>query len=115
MNKLTKKQRQVYDFIDQFIKTHNYSPSYREVKQGLALGSVSTVAEHINNLVTLGYLQKTDNSARSLEVVSQAKLASVDLATKIGRRYHQLDFDDQQIVRRAIEVLEIAELEEIIE
>lgn len=65
----TKKQRELLTFIEQFINEHGYSPSYREVMNGLNYTSVATVALHINNLIKRGHLRKRDHSARSLEVV----------------------------------------------
>lgn len=66
----TKKQKELLDFVDSFIQQHGYGPSYREIMNGLGYKSVSTVAIHINGLITKGYLRKRDRSARSLEVVS---------------------------------------------
>jgi len=66
----TKRQKELLDFVDMFIKEHGYGPSYREVMSALGYKSVSTVAIHINGLIDKGYLRKRDNSARSLEVVS---------------------------------------------
>lgn len=66
----TKRQKELLDFVDGFIKEHGYGPSYREVMVALGYKSVSTVAIHINGLISKGYLQKRDNSARSLAVVS---------------------------------------------
>ena len=66
----TKKQRELLGFIEQFIAEHGYSPSYREIMNGLQYGSVATVAAHINNLIKRGHLIKRDNSARSLEVLT---------------------------------------------
>lgn len=66
----TKKQKELLQFVDAFIKEHGYGPSYREVMNGLGYKSVSTVAVHIDGLIEKGYLRKRDNSARSLEVVS---------------------------------------------
>ena len=68
-NNLTKKQKLILDFITEFTTTHDYSPSYREIAAGLGLNSVASVAEHINNLVALGALRKSEGAARSLEVV----------------------------------------------
>ena len=67
--KLTKKQQVLLDFIKEFMNTHDYSPSYREICAGLGLSSTASVAEHINNLVALGALKKNDGAARSLEIV----------------------------------------------
>ena len=66
----TKRQRELLNWVDEFIKEHGYGPSYREVMNGLGYKSVSTVAVHIDGLIGKGYLRKQDNSARSLEVVS---------------------------------------------
>jgi len=66
----TKRQRELLMWVDAFIKEHGYGPSYREVMNGLGYKSVSTVAVHINGLISRGYLRKRDNSARSLEVIS---------------------------------------------
>jgi len=66
----TKRQKELLDFVDSFIQERGFGPSYREVMNGLGYKSVSTVAIHIDGLITKGYLRKRDNSARSLEVVS---------------------------------------------
>lgn len=65
----TKKQKLLLTFIEGFIKEHGYSPSYREIMQGMNYNSVATVALHVNNLIKRGHLRKRENSARSLEVV----------------------------------------------
>lgn len=67
----SKKQRELLSFIAAFIKQHGYGPSYREIMNGMAYKSVSTVATHIDNLIAKGHLRKRDNSARSLEVMSK--------------------------------------------
>jgi hypothetical protein len=56
----TKRQKELLNFVD----------SYREIMRALGYKSVSTVAIHIDGLITKGYLKKRDNSARSLEVVT---------------------------------------------
>lgn len=65
----TKKQKELLDYIDAFINEHGYSPSYREIMNGLQYTSVATVALHVNSLIKRGHLRKRDHSARSLEVV----------------------------------------------
>ena len=69
-NRPSKKQRELLQFIDGFIKGYGYGPSYREIMRSLNYKSVSTVATHVDNLITKGHLVKKDNSARSLAVVS---------------------------------------------
>lgn len=65
----TKKQRQLLEYIDRFIAQNGYSPSYREIMQGLNYTSVATVALHVSSLIQRGHLRKRDRSARSLELV----------------------------------------------
>lgn len=66
----TKKQRELLMFIDGFIKAHGFGPSYREIMRALKYKSVSTVAVHVDGLITRGFLRKKDHSARSIVVVS---------------------------------------------
>lgn len=63
---LTKKQRRTLDYVTSFIEQRGYSPSYREIANGLKLSSVATVAQHVEALVEKGLLTKGNNSARSL-------------------------------------------------
>lgn len=66
----TKKQKELLAYIEGFINEHGYSPSYREIMNGLQYTSVATVALHVGNLIKRGHLRKRDHSARSLEVVT---------------------------------------------
>lgn len=66
----TKRQKELLEYVDAFIQQHGYGPSYREIMNAIGYKSVSTVAIHIDGLITKGFLRKTDNSARSLEVVT---------------------------------------------
>lgn len=66
---LTKRQKQVLDYVTQFIEFHGYAPSYREIAAYFKYGSVATVAEHIESLVAKGALLKSDNEARSIQLI----------------------------------------------
>jgi len=66
----TKKQKELLAYIETFISEHGYSPSYREIMNGLQYTSVATVALHVGNLIKRGHLRKRDHSARSIEVVT---------------------------------------------
>lgn len=69
---LTKRQKEILDYVTQYIEVHGYAPSYREIAENFKLGSVATVAEHVESLVSKGLLAKNDNEARSLQLVKQA-------------------------------------------
>jgi len=72
----TKKQKELLAYIEAFITEHGYSPSYREIMNGLNYTSVATVALHVGNLIKRGHLTRRDHSARSLEVVRHETTAA---------------------------------------
>lgn len=65
---LTRRQKEVLDFILRFLEENGYSPSYEEVAGGLGLASLATVHKHILALEAKGYLRRGFNQSRSLEV-----------------------------------------------
>ena len=69
MNKPTKKQTAILKYIEKYSLQNDHSPSYREIQTALGLGSVATVAQHLDNCVAAGFLKKVPNAARSLEVI----------------------------------------------
>ena len=66
---LTKKQRQILDYVESFVETNGYSPSYEEIAHAFGYSSLATVHEHLTNLEQKGFLRKNYNKSRSLEVV----------------------------------------------
>ena len=65
---LTKRQKQVLDFIANFVDEHGYCPSYEEIARGLQLASLATVHKHISVLEAKSYLKRGFNQSRSLEL-----------------------------------------------
>jgi repressor LexA len=72
---LTRKQRQVLDFLGQFIEFHGYSPSLEEIAEGLGLSALSTIHKHLKNLEAKGLLQRRWNHSRSLELTEEGRRA----------------------------------------
>lgn len=66
---ITKRQRQVYDFIADFVQQNNYTPSYQEIGDGLGLSSLATVHKHIGNLEKKGLLNRDYNRSRSIDLL----------------------------------------------
>ena len=66
---ITKRQRQVYDFLQEFIQRNGYSPSFEEIGDGLGLSSLATVHKHISNLEKTGLLKRDYNRSRSIDVL----------------------------------------------
>ena len=113
----TKKQYELLLFIDNFIKDNGYGPSYREIMRALNYKSVSTVAVHIDNLISRGHLRKRDNSARSLEVIDVAAVStmpevldSTDAITErcIRAKIADLQKQDDNKARQDIQTLQSA-------
>src|ERR1700752_4082342 len=65
---LTRRQKEVVEFIAKFVDEHGYSPSYEEIARGLDLASLATVHKHISALATKSYLKRGFNRSRSLEL-----------------------------------------------
>src|SRR3982751_2004355 len=66
---ITKRQRQVYDFISEFVQKKGYSPSFEEIGGGLGLNSLATVHKHISNLEKKGLLTRDYNRSRSIDLL----------------------------------------------
>ena len=66
---LTRRQREIYDFVTDFVEEHGYSPSLEEIGAHFGLRSVATVHKHVQNLVEKGLLRKAWNRSRSIELV----------------------------------------------
>ncbi|RMF87156.1 MAG: transcriptional repressor LexA [Nitrospinota bacterium] len=66
---LTKRQREIYQFICDFVSQHGYAPSYEEIRRHFRLSSLATVHKHITNLEKKGVITKGWNQGRSLEIV----------------------------------------------
>lgn len=65
---VTKRQKEVLDFIAQFVEDNGYSPSYDEIAKGLGLASLATVHKHISALEAKQYLKRGFNQSRSLDL-----------------------------------------------
>lgn len=64
---LTRRQKEVLDFIVRFVEENAYSPSYEEIAAGMKLASLATIHKHISALEAKGYLRRGFNQSRSIE------------------------------------------------
>jgi len=64
------KERQLLDFIAQFIQRYGFAPTLKEIGAALGMSSPATVHEHIDRLRQKGFIKKLDGTARGLEVIS---------------------------------------------
>ena len=71
---LTRRQREILDFIAEFIRTRRYSPSLEEIAGHFGLSSVATVHKHVSNLEKKGFIRRAWNRSRSIDLVAGPSL-----------------------------------------
>jgi repressor LexA len=76
---LTKRQKEILDFIRGYVDDRGYAPSLAEIGVRFGLSSVATVHKHVQNLVEKGLLRKAWNRSRSIELVEAAPAAAVEV------------------------------------
>ena len=83
---ITKRQREVYDFIARFVAERGYSPSFEEIGMGTDLSSLATVHKHVSNLEKKGLLKRDYNRSRSIDVLPPrgALKKSMAVAASVG-------------------------------
>lgn len=67
---LTKRQKEILDYLDAYIGEHGYAPSFEEIARFFGYSSLATVHEHLGNLERKGYIRKAYNESRSIEVIA---------------------------------------------
>jgi repressor LexA len=67
---LTKRQREILDYLQEFIQQHGYAPSLEEIGRRFSLSSLATVHKHLTNLEEKGFIRRSWNRSRSVELVS---------------------------------------------
>src|SRR3954466_9406916 len=67
---LTKRQREILDYLQEFIQQHGYAPSLEEIGHRFSLSSLATVHKHLTNLQEKGFIRRSWNRSRSVELLS---------------------------------------------
>lgn len=76
---LTKRQREIYDYLRDFLESHGYAPSLEEIARHFGLSSVATVHEHLSNLQDKGLLRRDPNRSRAVELTRPSLASAVEL------------------------------------
>ena len=76
---LTRRQREIFDFVTGFVEEQGYSPSLEEIGAHFGLRSVVTVHKHVQHLVEKGLLRKAWNRSRSVEPVDAVEEGAAEL------------------------------------
>src|SRR5262244_2129505 len=66
---LTKRQREILDYLQEFIQQHGYAPSLEEIGHRFNLSSLATVHKHLTNLEEKGFIKRSWNRSRSVELI----------------------------------------------
>jgi repressor LexA len=66
---VTRRQKEILDFLESFVTRNGYSPSFEEIARGMGLKSLATVHKHITNLEKKGMLDRVHNRSRSIDVL----------------------------------------------
>jgi len=74
-NEITKRQKDVLDFIKKYVADKGYPPAIREICKGVNLSSPATVFVHMKNLEQLGYIKTTSNKFRTIEILCENEYA----------------------------------------
>lgn len=77
MRDLTKRQQEVYSFIEQYIQDHSYPPTIREVSLAFAI-SVKAAHDHINSLIKKEWLRRSAHQSRSLELLVKKEVPAAE-------------------------------------
>jgi repressor LexA len=85
MTTLTKRQKQLLDYVDQYINENGYAPTLQEVGHYFGLSSLATVHKHLHNLETKGYIKRKHNHSRALEVAARRKRAGAQELPLVGQ------------------------------
>jgi repressor LexA len=70
---LTKRQKEVLDYLVGFLNKNGYSPSFEEIANSLKLTSLATVHKHLSTLEKKGFIRRGYNQSRSIEVMQLPK------------------------------------------
>lgn len=68
---LTRRQKEILDFVRAFLGERGYAPSFEEIAAAFGYSSLATVHEHLSNLERKGYIRKSYNESRSIELLSE--------------------------------------------
>ncbi|MEP7325177.1 MAG: transcriptional repressor LexA [Gemmatimonadota bacterium] len=82
---LTKRQSEILNYLQAYIRDHGYAPSFEEIAENFEFQSLATVHEHLTNLERKGYIHRTHNESRSIEVLPPRGQAGATEIPLLGR------------------------------
>ena len=100
---LTKRQKEVLDYLVSFDNRHGYAPSFEEIGKGLKLTSLATVHKHITTLEKKGFIRRGYNQSRSIEILQLPKPVKEQIS---DRKIQELPLVGRIAAGRPLEAVE---------
>jgi repressor LexA len=100
---LTKRQKEVLDYLVSFETKHGYAPSFEEIGKGMKLTSLATVHKHITTLEKKGFIRRGYNQSRSIEILQLPRSVKEQV---IERKIHELPLVGRIAAGRPLEAVE---------
>ena len=100
---LTKRQKEVLDYLVAFETKHGYAPSFEEIGKGMKLTSLATVHKHITTLEKKGFIRRGYNQSRSIEILQLPKPVKEQV---IERKVQELPLLGRIAAGRPLEAVE---------
>ena len=100
---LTKRQKEVLDYLVSFENKHGYAPSFEEIGKGMKLTSLATVHKHVTTLEKKGFIRRGYNQSRSIEIVQLPKPVKEQV---IERKVQELPLVGRIAAGRPLEAIE---------
>ncbi len=82
---LTKRQREILDYLAAHVAEHGYAPSFEEIAEAMGYASLATVHEHLSNLEKKGVIRRAYNESRGIEVLDKARVPGLVELPMLGR------------------------------
>lgn len=82
---LTRRQREILEYLTEYIEEHQYAPSFEEIAVHFSFSSLATVHEHLTNLENKGFIRRSHNESRSIELVPEPGTATATELPLLGR------------------------------
>ncbi len=100
---LTKRQKEVLDYLVSFETKHGYAPSFEEIGKGMKLTSLATVHKHVSTLEKKGFIRRGYNQSRSIEILQLPKPVKEQI---VERKAHELPLVGRIAAGRPLEAIE---------
>jgi repressor LexA len=94
MKSLTKRQREMHSFIEDFVNGNGYPPTHEEIRQGLKMSTKSLVNHHLRSLERKGLIERQPDTPRGIRLLDGLRSFKVPLLGQIAASAEPISFSD---------------------